>query len=380
MNIILALIIGIILIGLLVFLHEAGHFFMAKFFKVKVEEFGFGFPPRVWGKKVGETVYSINAIPAGGFVKLFGEDEGGSVDQRSFVARSPWVRSAIIVAGVVVNLIIAFLLFTALLAYSGFRSDQPLSIPTSGQDITINFPFGKQTDGVLIVYVQPKTPAARAGLQDLDEVTSANGKTFSSIGNFQKFVEKNKGKEINIQVFNLLDRQNRSISVTPRLNPPKDEAPLGVVLDKVATIRYEGVDKFFVGPMHAVNMLFYQGKIFIALFGEAFEQKSVQPVAQTVSGPIGIAGLIGTFIGVTGTKGIFTLVEVIALISLILGVINVLPLPALDGGRLFFTLFEGISGKKVNQKIERLIHSAGYIVIIIFFFIITYNDIIKIFR
>ncbi len=380
MNIILALIIGIILIGLLVFLHEAGHFFMAKFFKVKVEEFGFGFPPRVWGKKVGETVYSINAIPAGGFVKLFGEDEGGSVDQRSFAARSPWVRSAIIVAGVVVNLIIAFLLFTALLAYSGFRSDQPLSIPTSGQDITINFPFGKQTDGVLIVYVQPKTPAARAGLQDLDEVTSADGKTFSSIGNFQKFVEKNKGKEINIQVFNLLDRQNRSISVTPRLNPPKDEAPLGVVLDKVATIRYEGVDKFFVGPMHAVNMLFYQGKIFIALFGEAFEQKSVQPVAQTVSGPIGIAGLIGTFIGVTGTKGIFTLVEVIALISLILGVINVLPLPALDGGRLFFALFEGISGKKVNQKIERLIHSAGYIVIIIFFFVITYNDIIKIFR
>src|SRR4030042_6263903 len=101
---ILAIALGVFFLGVLVFVHEAGHFFTAKFFKVKVEEFGFGFPPRVWGKKRGETIYSINAIPAGGFVRLFGEDGEAVRDRRSFAAKGPWVRVAIIIAGITVNL------------------------------------------------------------------------------------------------------------------------------------------------------------------------------------------------------------------------------------------------------------------------------------
>src|SRR4030042_2673732 len=113
---ILAITLGIFLLGILVFVHEAGHFFTAKFFNVKVEEFGFGFPPRVWGKKRGETIYSINAIPAGGFVRLLGEDGEAVGDPRSFAAKGPWVRATVIAAGVLVNLLLAFIIFTILVA------------------------------------------------------------------------------------------------------------------------------------------------------------------------------------------------------------------------------------------------------------------------
>src|SRR4030042_823824 len=132
---ILAIALGVFFLGVLVFVHEAGHFLTAKFFKVKVEEFGFGFPPRLWGKKRGETIYSINAIPAGGFVRLFGEDGEERGDPRSFAAKGPWVRATIIAAGVMVNLVVAFLLFSILLAVNNFRSDIPTDLPFSGKTL-----------------------------------------------------------------------------------------------------------------------------------------------------------------------------------------------------------------------------------------------------
>lgn len=381
MSFVIAVVIGVLLLGLLIFVHEAGHFLVAKFFKVKVEEFGFGFPPRIWGRKSGETIYSINAIPAGGFVRLLGEEGESASEPASFASKGPWVRAMIIAAGVVVNLIVAFILFSALLVTSDFRTDIPLHIPTTGDRLELSFPFGKQTDGVLVVFVSPGSPAERSGLEALDKVVSANGQSFTTISRFQEFVTENEGESLNLQVYNLLDRKTRSLTAIPRVNPPEGEGALGVVLDEVTTLRYDSVaEKIFVGSAHSVNMLYYQGQATGSVFLKAFEQRSVEPVATTVSGPVGIAGLIGTFVGVTGTRGIWVLVEVVALISLILGVINILPIPALDGGRLFFTVFEGVTGKKVNPNIERFIHTVGFAVLILLFLVITYNDIIKIFR
>lgn len=380
MSFILAIAIGILLLGLLVFVHELGHFLTAKFFKVKVEEFGFGFPPRIWWKRRGETIYSINAIPAGGFVRLFGEEGEHKASPRSFAAKGPWPRAAIIVAGVVVNLLVAFALFTFLLASSGFRTDIPTSLPTTGERFTLSFPFGKQASGVLMVAVLPGTPAEAAGLQNLDEVVSANGKTFDNVRQFQQFVLENKGEEIKFTVYNLLDKQTRALVATPRENPPEDEGALGVFLDEVLTVRYESIpEKVFVGPFHAGNMIYYQANALAALVSRSFAEKSVEPVADTVAGPVGIASLLGTFLGITGARGIFVLAETIALISLILAVVNVLPIPALDGGRLFFTVFEGVTGKKVNPNVERLIHTTGFAVLIFLFLIITFNDLVKIF-
>jgi len=376
MTIVIAIIIGILLLGLLVFVHEAGHFLTAKLFSVKVEEFGFGFPPRIWGKRRGETIYSINAIPAGGFVRLMGEDGEAAGNPRSFASKGPWIRSGIIVAGVIVNLIVAFVLFTALLSSSGYRSDIPLNIPTTGEPLGLSFPFGKQTNGVMISFVSVGSPAQKSGLQSLDQVVSANGQTFTTISQFQEFVLKNSGKKLNLEVYNLLDRDSRFVVTTPRVDPPKGEGALGVLLDEVTTVRYETLpEKILAGPAHSVNMLYYQGKAIVALFSQAFREGTAEPVTSNVRGPVGIAALLGTFVGITGTRGIWLLIETVALISLILAVVNVLPIPAVDGGRLFFTVFEGVTGKKVNPNIEKAIHTVGFGVLIALFLVITFNDI-----
>jgi regulator of sigma E protease len=381
MILLLTIILGALFITLLVTLHEFGHFFTAKFFKVKVKEFGIGFPPRLWGKKKGETIYSVNALPAGGFVRLYGEEGEGIGDPRSFVSKGPWVRATIIVAGVVVNLILAFILFSFLLISSNFRVDIPLGIPTSGQELDIKFPFGTQTDKVFILFVRPESPAEKAGLKQLDEITSANGMALSKIEEAQEYIKEHAGEEIRFELYNILDRETRVAVATPRVDPPEDEGALGVALDKAATLRYESLgEKILVGPLHSVNMLYYQGNAMGSLISQSFKEGTVAPVSETVSGPVGIVALLGAFIGATGTKGIWALVETVALLSLILAFINVLPIPALDGGRLFFSVFEGVTGKKVNPTVERLVHTAGFMFIIALFLLITYNDIIKIFR
>jgi regulator of sigma E protease len=377
---ILAIILGIFLLGTLVFVHEAGHFFTAKFFKIKVEEFGFGFPPRVWGKRRGETIYTINAIPAGGFVRLLGEDGEAAGDPRSFAAKGPWVRATVIAAGVIVNLIVAFLLFSILLAANNFRSDMPTDLPFGGKTLNLSFPFGQQTKGVLIDYVIPGSPAEKAGIKSLDEVVTADGQSFTSISAFQEFVKEREGRKIDFSFYNILDRQARQITATPRENPPEDEGALGVYLSNVATLRYESLpDKILVGPAHSVNMLYFQRQALGSLFTRAVQEKSAAPVASTVSGPIGIVALLGAFIGKTGTSGIFALLETLALLSLILAVINILPIPALDGGRFFFTLFEGVTHRKVNQNVERWVHTVGFTVLIVLLLLITFNDITKLF-
>lgn len=378
---ILAIALGIFLLGILVFVHEAGHFFTAKLFKIKVEEFGFGFPPRIWGKRRGETIYSINAIPAGGFVRLLGEDGEAAADPRSFAAKGPWVRATIIAAGVIVNLVVAFLLFSILLAANNFRSDVPTDLPFGGKSLNLSFPFGQQENGVLIDYVVPGSPAEKSGIKSLDEVVRADGQSFTSISAFQEFVKAKEGEKINLELYNILDRNTRYLVVAPRENPPENEGALGVYLSNVTTLRYESLpDKILVGPAHSANMLYFQAKAFSSLFGTAVQEKSVAPVTSTVSGPVGIVALLGAFIGKTGTSGIFALVETLALLSLILGIINILPIPALDGGRFFFTIFEGVTGRKINPKIEGWIHTVFFTVLIVFFVLVTYNDIIKLFR
>lgn len=363
----------IIIVGL----HEAGHFFTAKFFKVKVDEFGFGFPPRIWGKKMGETIYSINAIPAGAFVRLFGEEGEGPKNPRSFAAKGPWVRAAIIAAGVVMNIIVAFVLFSLLLASGGFRSDMPVSMPFSGETIDIQFPFGEQQDGVLITGVLAGSPAEKAGLQGLDKVEAINGQEITSNEQLIKIINENKDKVVNVSLYNILDRKSKKLSVIPSGEKPADKGTIGIAIDKVVTIRYKSLaEKVFSGPAHSVNMLVLQNKAIGDLFGKAFREKTVAPVKDNLRGPIGIVALLGISIGsLGGMAGFWLTIQIVALISLILGVINILPIPALDGGRLFFTLFEGVTGRKVNEQVERLIHTVGFVVLILVFLVVSFYDI-----
>lgn len=384
MTIVIAIIIGILILFFLVVVHEFAHFLTAKFFKVRVDEFGVGFPPRIWSRKRGETTFTINAIPAGGFVRLFGEEGQDKNNPRSFAAKGPWIRSAIIASGAIVNLIIAALIFAIILGVGGYRAYFPKAISPENP-LSISLPFGQETNSVLIVEVNENSPAEKAGIRPLDDVVAANNQRFESMEEFQAFVGVNAGKPIEIDVKNVLDLSYRTVIVTPRVNPPEGEGALGVSLDpdfnkNVVTIEYVSTtEKIFAGPAHSVNNLYFQYKAIGALISQSVEEGSAEPLAENVAGPVGIVALLGFVVGETGVV-ILPILQLMGVISLVLGVVNLLPIPAVDGGRLFFTLFEGVTGKKVNVGIERVIHTIGFAVIVLLFFVITFNDIVKIFR
>ena len=373
----LLLVIAAFFLGLIILFHEAGHFLVAKFFGVKVEEFGFGFPPRIWGKRRGETIYSINAIPAGGFVRLLGE-EGGVTDKRSFSSKGPWVQSAILVAGVLMNVLVAFVLFTVVLSFNHFKFEAPTAIPTTGESLNFSFPFGKQTKPVFIVFTDSGSPAEKAGIKPPDEIISVNGKTFDSITALQKYIDKNKGKKTIFVVRNLNSSETRTLTLVPRINSPKGQGPLGIGLDQFYVVAYSSLaDKIFVGPLHSVNMIYEQWVAIGGLVSKSIGNRSVAPVSKQVSGPVGIVGQLGSYIGQAGVSASWTIVMLIGLISLMLGLVNVLPIPAADGGRLFFTLLEGVFRIKVSENIQRWVNTIGFYLLIILIILVTFNDISK---
>src|SRR4030042_3502647 len=375
MTLFFGIVIAIILLGLIIFAHESGHFFAAKLFGVKGEEFGFGFPPRLWGKKIGETIYSINAVPAGGFVRLLGED-GGESSERSLSSKGPWTRSAVLVAGVFMNVLVAFTLFTLPLAFNHFQFEAPTSIPTSGAPLNLKFPFGSQSESILIVAVDENSPAEKAGIAPPDEVLSVNGKTPSSVSDLQNIVDQNKGKEMILLVRDFNSSRTKAVTLVPRVNPPSDQGPLGVGLGSFYVIRCSSLaDKVFVGPLHAGNMIYEQYVGITSLVNQSIEEHSAAPVSNAAHGPVGIVAFLGKFIGQAGASATWTIVMVVGLISLMLGVINLLPIPAADGGRLIFALIEGVFRVKVNESIERWVNTVGFMFLILLFILLTFNDI-----
>lgn len=375
MSIIIAILIGILILLFLIFIHEFGHFVTAKFFGIKVEEFGFGFPPRAWGKKVGETIYSINWIPAGGFVRLLGEEEE-STDPRSFSQKGPWVRAAVVSAGVIINFLFAVLLFYIILAASSFQFvfDQ--------NAVKNDFIFGKQENFTFIADVAPESPAEAAGIKFGDKVISAAGTRVETFSEFQEVIQENSGEEITLELQNLEEEEVRSTQVIPRVDPPEGEGAVGVGLaGDFATVGYETTsEKLFSGFMHAVNSLQFQVVAIGSLVGQSVEEGTAEPLAENVAGPVGIVALITRFVGIGGLAALGALVSLVALISLVLAVINILPIPALDGGRFFFILFEGLTGRRINPRVERLIHSIAFLILIGLVILVAFNDIIRIFR
>lgn len=373
MSIVLAILIGIIILLFLIFIHEFGHFVTAKFFKIKVEEFGFGFPPRLWGKRKGETIYSINWIPAGGFVRLLGEEEE-SEDPRSFTKKSPWIRAAVVSAGVIINFLFAVILFYFILGFNSFQFDFDQTT------VKNDFIFGKQQNFTLIAQVSESSPAKEAGFRVGDKVLSAEGMRIETVEDLQKVVSANPNNEISFSVQNFEEEEIRVVQVTPEVNPEIDKAQIGVGLaGDFTTISYEsGIDKTFSGFEHALNSLQFQAVAIGSLVGQSVEEGTAEPLTDNVAGPVGIVALIADFVGVGGVAAFGALVSLMALISLILAVVNILPIPALDGGRFFFIFIEGITGKKVNPRVERIIHGVAFIVLLFLVIAVAFNDILNI--
>lgn len=388
---IITVLVFLLILSLLVLIHEAGHFFAAKKFGIKVEEFGFGFPPRLFGKKIGETLYSINWLPIGGFVKLYGEDppatqaklakalRAGEADiNRTFFAKSAGPRATVIVAGVVMNAILAAIIFYIFLGMSGFKTELPL---------LSNYKFFgvNQTNiqEVVISSVSKNSPAEKQGLKALTKVVMVNGEKIRDSKDFINIVSLNKGREIEIVWSNLQTNEIHKTKVTPRISPPKNEGALGVGLFSLSTavLNYETpVQKIFSGIVHPVNLMSYNLNIMGNLIKVSFEKKTTKPLTQGISGPVGIASLTGSILEIQNLKEkVLSLLNLAGILSISLAFFNILPIPALDGGRLFFILIEAFTGKKVNQKIENLSHTIGMAVLLFLMALITFKDVQKLF-
>ncbi|MEW6407205.1 MAG: RIP metalloprotease RseP [Patescibacteria group bacterium] len=352
---ILTIIVFLIILGLLIFVHEFGHFISAKKAGIKVEEFGFGFPPRLFGIKRGETIYSINWIPLGGFVKIYGEDGKGKEDKKSFASRHIWQRAIILTAGVAMNFVLA-----ALLLSIGFKLGLPQVLEGDEKNI-------KEVK-IQLTQIVKNSPADRAGLKVGDEIIALNGKQIENIEEFQKLTKKKAGKEIILQI-KRLDERNE-IKITPRRHPPENEGALGVALAKTAIISYPWYEALWRG----ITMTFSITILIIVTFYEIIKNLILgQPLAAELAGPVGIAVLTHQ-----ATKmGFVYVLQFTALLSINLAIINILPFPALDGGRLLFLAIEKIRKKPVDQKIENLIHTIGFALLILLMVFVTFRDVTK---
>lgn len=366
----------IITLLILVVIHELGHFFAAKSFNIKVLEFGFGIPPRAWGKKIGETIWSLNWLPFGGFVRLLGEDEADKKileDKRSFATQAIWKRITVVVAGVVMNLLLAWLLFYIVLGFQGFKTKLPLLSDYHFSGIN------QSTETSIVVgNIAKDSPAEKAGLKDGDRVMAINGAPLTESGKFVEEIKANAGKEVKLTISDLQGNNTREVTVTPRVNPPEGQGALGVSLGGIKTVNLSfdtPIQKIFAGPIYSYNLVGYSGKILGETIGFSVEKHDIGPVSEAVAGPVGITSVVGQILSID--KPLLPYLDFVAALSLNLAIVNVLPFPGLDGGRLFFLVIEGITRKKTHAVIEKYVHTIGLVVLLSLIILITISDIRK---
>lgn len=392
----ITLLIFLLLLSVLVLIHEAGHYFVAKWFGIKVEEFGYGFPPRAWGKKIGETIYSINWLPIGGFVKLYGEDDAGggklslptkseklkakSSDlDRAFFARPVYQRALVVVAGVVMNALLAVIIYYAFMFLSGFKTELPLI----GNHHFIGVEQQKKS-AIIVTQVSKDSPAGIAGITTGSKIISINKTIVDNAKTFSAIIKQYKGKEITLETKDLKTNKTRIVQVTPRINPPKNEGSLGIGYFSMATVVLDyqtPVQKVFSGIMHPVNLMAYNFDVMGQLLLLSFKERNAAPISEGVSGPVGIFSLVGSILQIPDVKEkILQVLNLAGILSISLAFFNILPIPALDGGRLFFILLEGVIGKKVNQRVEAMIHTVGMVVLLGLILLVTFKDVLQLFR
>ena len=350
----------ILFFGVMLFIHEFGHFIVAKLLGIKVEEFGFGYPPRLL--KIGhfkETEITLNWIPFGAFVKLSGETDpevaGG------FGQASPLARIAVLLAGPFMNLLAGVVLFVVLFANIG--------VPDASK--------------VVITQVNTNSPAEQAGLQVGDMITKVNQVSIDSSDTLVSIIQQNKGKQVDIQV----DRNNQTIDITttPRVNPPEGEGALGIAMSNPI------VQRPFIDTIPlALASTYDQIKLTLQMPGKLIRGEISGADARVV-GPVGMytmfsqarqsdetptSGTGGSATGGTTASHLLTLQLMIA-VTIALGLTNLLPIPALDGGRILFILPELIVHKRIPAKYENLVHMIGFAALLVLMFVVTAQDILN---
>lgn len=373
------LLLFIIILGLLVFVHEFGHFIVAKKMGVAVEEFGFGFPPRMIGVyKVGKklqfvfkktpsfsedaagalrrTIYSINWIPLGGFVKIKGEDGLDKNDADSFANKAVWKRMAIIAAGVSMNLVLA-----AVILSIGFGVGIPQALDGAMPGAKI------KNRGMQIISVAKKSPAESAGLRAGDEVVSVDGRKMN-FKELQSYVTGQIGKDVVYSIKSGGATADKKIK--PIILPETGFGGIGVGLVETGIVSYPWHLAIWRGVGETGYLIKEILTAFYTLFRDLIFGKSV---SVDLSGPVGIAVLTGR----VARLGFAYILQFAAVLSVNLAIVNILPVPALDGGRLLFLAIEKIRRRPVSQKLESAIHNIGFTLLLLLVAVITYRDFIK---
>ena len=369
----LIIIVFFLILSLLVLVHEFGHFLMAKKVGIGVEEFGFGYPPRIFAKKIGETVYSINWLLFGGFVKLLGEElenkVKGQEGKRAFWAKSKKARTMVTVAGVLANFILAIVCFSIVYSFMG--------IPT-------------KTNQVKIVGLVENSPAAQAGLLEGDIVLSVNNIVVNDIDDFVELVEKEEGEKIAIEVKReennpCLEKVLGELSfsckgdklilfATPREKPPEGEGALGVVISDMEMKKYPLWQMPFYGTIKGFKEAFAWTGLVVGGIGEMLGNLITKgQIPREIAGPIGIFQITS----VVAHDGILAILQFVGVLSVNLAVINILPFPALDGGRLFFIGYELVTRKKPKPRIEHIVNYVGMAFLLFLIILVTINDVAR---
>lgn len=351
-------IIAIASLVILVALHELGHFLAAKAYNVKVDEFGIGIPPRLFGKKIGETVYSLNLLPIGAFVKIFGADKKER-DKRSFSEKTVFQRAMIVLGGVIAFWVVAFMILTVVMI---------LGMPSVIDD-------GKASENaqVVIVEVTEGMSASEAGLIPGDIIKSLKSESeydifaIDRVSDVQEYLLTNKGERIVMVIA-------RGNDFLPEVITPNNEGLIGVGLVRTEIVNHP----FYIAPLYGAEATIQLTRGIVSSLFEtvrgAVLRQSLPENVQFV-GPVGIVSEIA----VTALqRGITHYLWIIAVIAVSLGIINLLPIPALDGGRFLFLLIEKMKGSPLSQKAEQSLISVSFILLLLVFAVITFQDIQRI--
>ncbi|QQS22640.1 RIP metalloprotease RseP [bacterium] len=373
---ILTIIIFVAILSLLVFVHELGHFLFAKRAGMGVHEFGFGFPPRVfgiqkqdgkwrlvWGKggqavadsvDQGQTVYSVNAIPLGGFVKIMGEDNNEAKDPRSFTNKSFIARFLTLFAGVAMNVLAAWVILSV-----GFMIGLPVAI--NGLDeVPSGARFSQQQ--ILIGGVREGSAAEAANIKESDIILSVDGQQFTEIETLQDYIRSKAGQTMSFEVKRINEIVKTEVVTETQNDPTK--GVVGVGLAYYGKMQFQPHVALWQGAKTTVNQL-------KAIFSGIAKIFTSEDGVKGVGGPVKIAQLTGQ----VADLGLLPLLQFTAFLSLNLAILNSLPFPALDGGRMLFLIIEKLRGKPNNQSVEQYANAIGFMLLLLLMVVITVRDV-----
>ncbi|MDD4662013.1 MAG: M50 family metallopeptidase [Candidatus Pacebacteria bacterium] len=361
----IALIAFAIIITIVITAHELGHFLGAKKTKTKVTEFVVGFPPFIWKKQIGETLFGIGAIPFGGYNKIHGEDESevSKEDKSSYTSKTTPQKLLIIISGVIGNFILSIILFYIVLFSSGLSVNIGLVNPD------YKFPLGVQENYLLIGSVEENSTADYASIKPNEIILTINSQKVENADKLKTILEETKGEALAIYTENI-ETKEKTFHL---LNNNTDK--IGIGYTNIVNISYNDnlVDKIFSGFFHTYNFADYSLATLGHMISKSFIQKDASIASNALAGPVGIFAIIKVSLG----QGFLYMINLIAIISLALAITNLMPLPALDGGKCIYLLLQEICPKVFTDKLSEKIDGVGFILLMILGVLIVIKDVFQ---